>query len=130
MSFERGGRADKYGNRYEDRYLAKLLLRLVREEFASITVEPLGINKDSVEYVAEQKDGTFNHYQCKGTNGNFPSWRFCDLKKHNVFSRAKEIIEAGGKNAYYHSMLCFRPTIRWLSGRQRRYSLPDCRLYR
>lgn len=80
MSFERGGRADKYGNRYEDRYLAKLLLRLVREEFASITVEPLGINKDSVEYVAEQKDGTFNHYQCKGTNGNFPSWRFCDLK--------------------------------------------------
>lgn len=101
MSFERGGRADKYGNRYEDRYLAKLLLRLVREEFASITVEPLGINKDSVEYVAEQKDGTFNHYQCKGTNGNFPSWRFCDLKKHNVFSRAKEIIEAGGKNAYY-----------------------------
>lgn len=100
MSFERGGRADKYGNRYEDRYLAKLLLRLVREEFASITVEPLGINKDSVEYVAEQKDGTFNHYQCKGTNGNFPSWRFCDLKKHNVFSRAKEIIEAGGKNAY------------------------------
>lgn len=106
MSFERGGRADKYGNRYEDRYLAKLLLRLVREEFASVTVEPLGINKDSVEYVAEQKDGTVNHYQCKGTNGNFTSWRFCDLKKHNVFSRAKEIIEAGGKMHIISFLLC------------------------
>ncbi len=55
MSLEPGGRADKYGNKYENRYLAKLLLRLVREELISITVEPLGDNSNSVEFISEQK---------------------------------------------------------------------------
>ena len=38
MSLEPGGRADKYGNKYENRYLAKLLLRLVKEDITSVTV--------------------------------------------------------------------------------------------
>ena len=63
MSLEPGGRADKYGNKYENRYLAKLLLRLVREELISITVEPLGDNSNSVEFISEQKDGTIKHFE-------------------------------------------------------------------
>ena len=31
MSYESGGRADKYGNHYENCYLVILLLRLIRE---------------------------------------------------------------------------------------------------
>ena len=42
MSLESGGRADKIGNSYENRYLAKLLLRLVEETYTSVEVEPLG----------------------------------------------------------------------------------------
>ena len=68
MSLEPGGRADKYGNKYENRYLAKLLLRLVKEELTSVTVEPLGVNSSSVEFISEQKDGTVKHYQCKASN--------------------------------------------------------------
>ena len=86
MSLEPGGRADKYGNKYENRYLAKLLLRLVKEELTSVTVEPLGINSDSVEFISEQKDGTIKHYQCKASNTTHSSWSILDLKKYKVFS--------------------------------------------
>lgn len=101
MSLEPGGRADKYGNKYENRYLAKLLLRLVKEELTSVSVEPLGINSDSVEFISEQKDGTVKHYQCKASNAIRSSWSISDLKKHNVFKRAKEIVSADVKNLYY-----------------------------
>lgn len=56
MSLEPGGRSDKYGNKYENGYLAKLLLRLVNEKLTSVTVEPLGPNSDSVEFYTTQKD--------------------------------------------------------------------------
>ena len=100
MSLEPGGRADKYGNKYENRYLAKLLLRLVREELISITVEPLGDNSNSVEFISEQKDGTIKHYQCKASNTTHSSWSILDLRKYKVFERAKEIISADIKNLY------------------------------
>lgn len=101
MSLEPGGRADKYGNKYENRYLAKLLLRLVKEELTSVTVEPLGINSNSVEFISEQKDGTVKHYQCKASNTTHSSWSILDLRKYKVFERAKEIISADIKNLYY-----------------------------
>ena len=36
MAFEPGGRADKLGNRYEGRWVAKQLLRLLNEEMIRI----------------------------------------------------------------------------------------------
>ena len=101
MSLEPGGRSDKYGNNYENRYLAKLLLRLVKEELTSVTVEPLGENSNSVEFISEQKDGTVKHYQCKASNTTHSSWSISDLRKYKVFQRAKEIIAADIKNLYY-----------------------------
>ena len=44
MSFEKGGRADKQGNVYENRCLARVLIRLVAEEIASVVVEPIEEN--------------------------------------------------------------------------------------
>lgn len=101
MSLEPGGRADKYGNKYENRYLAKLLLRLVKEELTSVTVEPLGINSNSVEFISEQKDGIVKHYQCKASNTTHPSWSISDLRRYKVFERSKEIIDNDIKNFYY-----------------------------
>ena len=36
MSLEHGGRADKEGNTYENRFLARLFLQLINEEFQYI----------------------------------------------------------------------------------------------
>lgn len=101
MSLESGGRSDKYGNKYEHRYLAKLLLRLVNEKLISVTVEPLGPNSDSVEFRTEQKDNTIKYYQCKASNATHKSWSVSDLRKYDVFNRAKRIV-LGDKNNYYY----------------------------
>ncbi|MBP0983317.1 MAG: hypothetical protein J6A19_06285 [Oscillospiraceae bacterium] len=100
MSLEPGGRADKYGNNYENKYLANLFLRLVLGELQSVTVEPLGKNKDSVEYIAVDKDNIEWHYQCKLSNGIKDKWTISDLSSYDVFSRAREIIETNPHNRY------------------------------
>ena len=101
MSLEPGGRSEKYGDEYENRYLAKLLLRLVCEELTSIIVEPIGENSDSVEFIAERKDGISEYYQCKASNGTHASWSVADLKRYAVFSRAKTILIDNTNSHYY-----------------------------
>lgn len=101
MSLERGGRGDKEGNRYEDRFFAKLLLELLLEKLVSIEVEPLGKEGEGVEFVATAPDGERRYYQCKGANGANTSWRSYDLKHHNVFRHAKEHILSGKNHTYY-----------------------------
>ncbi|MBM6901186.1 hypothetical protein H6B10_15965, partial [Gemmiger formicilis] len=52
MSFEHGGRADKEGNTYENRFLARLFLQLINEEFQYIQVEAVERNSDFAEFIA------------------------------------------------------------------------------
>ncbi len=108
MSLEMGGRADKYGNQYENRYLARLLLRLVNEEISSVTVEPLGADSDSVEFISEH-EGIKEYYQCKASNIDHDSWTIADLKRYKVFSRAKQIVLGGeGQEYFFISPLQYR----------------------
>lgn len=101
MSLEPGGRADKYGNQYENQYLVRLLLRVVAGKYKSIVVEALGENKDSVEYIATDMNDNVIYYQCKASNATRQHWTLYDLNSHNVFNRSKEIIEKSPKNKYY-----------------------------
>lgn len=100
MSFESGGRADKYGNQYENRYLAKLLLRVLNEQLVSLQVEPLGPEGDGVEYISIDACGKKTYYQCKASNTTHNSWSMYDLTTHDVFRRSKKFVE-GGTNHYY-----------------------------
>ena len=101
MSLESGGRADKYGNQYENRYLAKLLLRLINEEIVSVEVEPLGIEGEGVEFISTDVHGNQNYYQCKASNTTHSSWAMSDLQRHDVFNRSKRHIESGDQKYYY-----------------------------
>lgn len=101
MSLERGGRGDKEGNRYENRFFAKLVLDLLLENLISIEVEPLGPEGEGVEFVATTPDGERRYYQCKGSNGINVKWNPHDINKHSVFKRAKRHILSGKKHTYY-----------------------------
>ena len=101
MSLERGGRGDKGGNQYEDRFFAKLLLDVLLERLTSIEVEPLGYEGTGVEYIAIAPDGEKRYYQCKASNGLQNFWRPYDLDRYDVFQRAKDHILSGEKHAYY-----------------------------
>lgn len=101
MSLESGGRADKTGNIYENRFLAKLLLDLIQEQLYSIEVERLGDEGVGVEYIANEVDGGRRYYQCKASNGTNNYWRPSDLNRYNVFQTAKMHITRGVKHTYY-----------------------------
>lgn len=101
MSFEGGGRGDKDGNRYEDRFFAKLVLDLLLEKLVSIEVEPLGSEGEGVEFVAAAPDGERRYYQCKGSNGANTKWSPHDLSRHSVFKQAKKHILRGKNRVYY-----------------------------
>lgn len=92
MSFEKGGRADKQGNVYENRCLARILIRLVAEEITSVVVEPVEENSDICEFYTVAKDGSKTYYQCKGSNGMNDHWRPSDLQRYNLFSRVQTLL--------------------------------------
>lgn len=92
MSFEKGGIADKQGNAYENRCLARILIRLVAEEITSVVVEPVGENTDICEFYTVEKGGRKTYYQCKGSNGMKDHWTPSDLQRYNLFSRIQTLL--------------------------------------
>ena len=134
MSLEPGGRTDKHGNEYENRYLAELLLRIVSGKLSSIIVEPLGEDHDSVEFVTESAKGERYYYQCKASNNTKNNWSPSDLKKYDVFLRSKTILGKSEDNRYVFisplsygelSELCKRARTDLNSGELYKYQLTN-----
>ena len=92
MVFEKGGRADKQGNVYENRCLARVLLRLIAEEITSVVVEPIRENTDICEFYINEKNGKRVFYQCKGSNASKDHWNPSDLQKHSFYSRVQKLL--------------------------------------
>ncbi|MBP7764389.1 MAG: hypothetical protein KA113_04290 [Syntrophaceae bacterium] len=89
MGFEPGGYADKLGNRYESRWVAKQLLRLLNEEIQSVTIEAIGDDEKGVDLWIGQNNGLRQAQQCKARNRSEESWSINDLKSRNIFNHAK-----------------------------------------
>jgi|GEM_PF-2010551 hypothetical protein len=70
LSFETGGRVDKFGNRYEERWIVKQLLGLLYEEIQSVTIEPIGEIEAGVDLWIRNRDGEIEYQQCKARNAN------------------------------------------------------------
>lgn len=94
MTFEKGGRSDKLGNVYENRCLARVLIRLVTEDITSVVVEPIGENADICEFYTTQNDGKRLYYQCKGSNGMQDHWTPSDLQRYDLFSRVQKLLKS------------------------------------
>ncbi len=94
MAFEKGGIADKQGNVYENRFLAKKLISLIAEEITSVVVEPAGTVVSICEFYTKDKNGKKIYYQCKGSNGDKDHWAPSDLDRYNLFSRVKKLLES------------------------------------
>lgn len=89
MAFEVGGRADKLGNRHEGRWVAKQLLRLLREEIKSVTIESIGDDEQGVDLWIELKDGKRQAQQCKARNASKEFWSTSDLKSRGILNNIR-----------------------------------------
>lgn len=101
MSFETGGRSDKRGNVYENRYLAKTLVRLINEDIRSVVVEPVGENTDICEFYTVGKDGRKTYFQCKGSNEMKDHWTPSDLQKYNLFSKVQKLLRSDPECSFH-----------------------------
>ncbi len=101
MPYEKGGRADKLGNKYEDLFIVKFLLKLIEEEVSSIIIEPVGYEEEGVDLWVKNEDGSRGYYQCKGRNASNENWRMGDLAAKGIFSKAKKQLDADINSSYY-----------------------------
>ena len=94
MSLIPGGRADKFGNRFERLWIVSLALDVIDGRLGSIQLEPLGFEGEGVECVVTHTDGAKIYHQCKIQNGNQASWTIAELAKNGVLQTAKKKLES------------------------------------
>ena len=84
MAFEPGGMADKLGNRYEGRWVAKQFLKLLNEEIQSLTIELIGPNEQGVDLLVVKKNGVQQLQQCKARIANSENWTVTHLQNKGI----------------------------------------------
>ncbi|MGZ0166939.1 MAG: hypothetical protein ACKVII_23695 [Planctomycetales bacterium] len=93
MAFEPAGYADKLGNRYEGRWVARQLLLLLNEQVRSVTLESVGDDEAGVDLWIERNDGGRKAQQCKAENGSKRHWSLADLKSRGVLGHLRSQLE-------------------------------------
>jgi hypothetical protein len=94
MSLPPGGRADKFGNRFERLWIVSLALEVIDGRLGTIQWEPLGFEGEGVECVVTQADGLKIYHQCKIQNGNKGKWSVAELEQNGILQNAKKKLEA------------------------------------
>ncbi len=96
MPLEKGGRADKLGNRYETKCIIYELLKVLREVNDSIVIEALGEDEAGTDILVTDCSGRKEHQQCKARNASKEYWSISDLKSRNILSNWKKQLEREG----------------------------------
>lgn len=89
MPYEKAGRADKQGNRYEIKWCVYQLLKVLEEKVDYITIEAIGDDEEGVDLWVGYKDGTKEGQQCKGRNGANETWSYSALNSKDILSKWK-----------------------------------------
>ncbi|WP_434311480.1 hypothetical protein [Hominifimenecus sp. rT4P-3] len=97
MPFEKGGRADKQGNRYEINCIIYEMLKVLDETNYGVIVEALGTDEIGTDILVMTFDGQEEHQQCKARNGSKEYWDISDLKAKDIFSTWKVQLNRGNR---------------------------------
>lgn len=100
MSYEVGGRADKFGNRYESRWVVKQLLRVISEDIYSVIVEAIGPEEEGVDVWVINNDITKDCYQCKGRNASKEEWTIGDLNRKDILKKSKVQLDMNSETTF------------------------------
>lgn len=95
MPLEKGGRADKMGNRYEIRCIIYEMLKILREVNYSIVIEAVGDDEVGTDILITDFKGKKEHQQCKVRNASKEYWTIADLKARNILNNWKKQLERG-----------------------------------
>jgi hypothetical protein len=100
MALEPGGYSDKFGNRYEGRWTAKQLLRVLNEDLRSLTVESVSNADDGADLVVVLPSGARQAHQCKLRNLSKGSWSLADLNSRGVLAQLRRHLDANESHEF------------------------------
>lgn len=89
MPYEKGGRADKNGNRFEIRWVVYQLLQILEEKIEYVILEALGEDERGTDVWVGNKGGTKEGQQCKGRNGSKEYWDYGSVNAKGIFTNWK-----------------------------------------
>ena len=89
MPLEKGGRADKIGNRYEVSCIIYEMLKVLNETNYSVTIETLGEDEIGTDILVIDNQGVKEHQQCKVRNASKEFWSLIDLSSRNILRNWK-----------------------------------------
>lgn len=89
MPYEKGGRADKDGNRFETRCVVFQILQIIEEKTKCITLEALGKDEKGIDIWVDKGDGTREGQQCKGRNGSKEYWDYGSVNAKGILKNWK-----------------------------------------
>ena len=95
MPYEIGGRADKYGNRFEIRVIIYHMLELLEEKIDYIILEAVGDEEQGVDLWIGHKDASQESIQCKVRNASKEYWDFGTANARGIFSNWKFQLDRG-----------------------------------
>lgn len=98
MAYEKGGRADKYGNRFEYNWVIYNLLDVVREKISYVMIEAIGEAEKGVDLWIGNLDGTREGQQCKGRYGDEDQWTYGKVNAKGIFANWKKQLELSLRN--------------------------------
>ena len=93
MAYEIGGRADKYGNRFEFNWTINKIIDIIDEKISYVVIEALGEDEKGVDLWIGYKDGSKEAQQCKGRNSSLEYWRFSDLNAKGIWKHWKRHLD-------------------------------------
>lgn len=96
MSLERGGKADKDGNRYEYEWVLYNVLSVINNDIQSFIWEPIGPDADGVDITVVTNHNDYQ--QCKASNGDRDYWRLSDLMSNKILDRWKSRLSENEQN--------------------------------
>ena len=98
MAYEKGGRADKYGNRFEYNWIIYNLLDVVKEKISYVLIEAIGEDQKGVDLWIGNLDGTREGQQCKGRYGDEDQWTYSMVNAKGIFVNWKKQLELSLQN--------------------------------
>lgn len=93
MAYENGGRADKFGNRFEYNWVVYKLLDVIEEKIACVILEALGKDESGIDLWVIDNDGNKEGQQCKGRDGSEEHWTFASINEKGLWNTWKQQLD-------------------------------------
>lgn len=97
MAYEKGGRADKAGNRFEYNWIIYNLLQVIEERIQYVMIEAIGKDEEGVDLWIGNLDGSREGQQCKGRYGSEESWSYGIVNAKGIWAKWKKQLERQDK---------------------------------